>query len=336
MIPRRIQFTGRSTYVVSLPKSWVKENKLDSNRLVYIYRIGDNGLLIIPYRKRDRANKICEMRVANGDDVGKVVRKIIAYYIRGYDVITIRSIEEYLSPNLKNALKNRVKRLIFGSEFLDETAQYLSIHIIASSVDLDINTVIKRMSSLAINMHRDTIKAINLRNGEILKEILNRDDDMDRLYFLSVRMLNQYTDLSNINIYGEKLRTIWELMEYRAVVRYLERVADHATIIATSMNNVLNKYTDQDAKTLTALNGMSVAALRKAIEALLNRDVDMAEEAISYKNKIREIEERAVSRLAMYTDPQLISSLRMSIESCRRVFEYGAGIAEIAINLGLR
>lgn len=331
---RRIQFTGKSTYVVSLPKEWVLKNDLDRERIVYIYQLNNNALLVVTGTKKDRVSREARIRVDDSLDIGKIIRRIIAYYIKGYDIIKIYSDKDYLSPTLKNSLKDRVKRLIFGSEFLDETAQYLSIHIIASSVDLDILTVINRMAGLAINMHIDTIKALRLRNGDILMEIVDRDDDMDRLYFLSVRMLNEYIDVANLSLFSNKIRSFWELMEYRAVVRYLERVADHATIIATSMYNVLSKYNEDDVDTLENLNTMSIKSLKLAIDALTTMDINKAEEAISLKNKIRETEEDAISRLTKYTDPQLISSLRMSIESCRRVFEYGAGIAEIAINLG--
>ncbi len=334
LVPRRIQYTGRSTYVVSLPKKWVIENEIHNDRLIYIYKLSNNALLLVPQRKRDKQSKEALIKVDENLDIGKIIRRIIAYYIKGFDVIKVYSEKEYLSPTLKNRLKDRIKRLIFGSEFLDETAEYLSIHIIASSVDLDIITVINRMAGLAINMHRDTIKALRLHNSDMLREIIDRDDDMDRLYFLSVRMLNEYSDVTNLDTFPSKISNLWELMEYRAVVRYLERVADHATIIATSMNTVIGKYGEDDVKTLDHLNSISIRSLELAIEALTKMDINKAEEAISLKHKVRQIEDKAVSKLAEYTDPELISSLRMSIESCRRVFEYGAGIAEIAINLG--
>lgn len=334
VLPRKIQFTGKSTYVVSLPKNWVLNNGLDKDRVVYVYQLNENALLILSRVGKERTTKKAEIVVDETLDIGKIIRRIIAYYIKGYDIIKVYSNKDYLSPTLKNDLKDRIKRLIFGSEFLDETAQYLSIHIIASSVDLDIMTVINRMAILAINMHRDVMKALRLRNGDILREIVDRDDDIDRLYFLSVRMLNEYTDISNLGVISSRIRNFWELMEYRAVVRYLERVADHATIIATSMHNVLDNYNEEDVDTLENLNNMSIKSLKLAIDALTNMDINNAEKAISLKNRIRGEEEIAISRLTKYTNPRLISSLRMSIESCRRVFEYGAGIAEIAINLG--
>jgi len=333
LIIRRIQYTGRSSYVVSLPKRWVISNGLDKNKALYMYILNDKAILLTPTTEINKKQRIAKILVQNGENLGKLIRKIIAYYIKGYDVIEVYAENEYLSPRLKNSLKERVKKLIFGSEFLDESARYLSIHIIASAIDLDISTVIKRMAGIAINMHRDTINALHLRNKEMLREIVTRDDDMDRLYFLSVRMLNQYADISNLDRSKEFISKLWELMEYRAVVRYLERVADHSTIIASSMHSVIDTCKDIDIDTLDKLNTLSVESLELAIKALIDLDIEKAEKAISLKPKVRAVEEEAIKRLAEYTNPRLISSLRISIESCRRVFEYSAGIAEIAINL---
>ena len=56
---RRIQFTGRSTYILSLPKKWMSEMNLKAGDLVNIVRDSNHSLSIIPnsLRSSDSLNE---------------------------------------------------------------------------------------------------------------------------------------------------------------------------------------------------------------------------------------------------------------------------------------
>ena len=45
---RKIQFTGRSSYIVSLPKKWIEEMDLKAGDTVTVIRQVNNALLILP------------------------------------------------------------------------------------------------------------------------------------------------------------------------------------------------------------------------------------------------------------------------------------------------
>jgi phosphate uptake regulator len=45
---RKVQFTGRSTYVLSLPKRWIEEMHLHAGDQVTLVRETDNSLSIVP------------------------------------------------------------------------------------------------------------------------------------------------------------------------------------------------------------------------------------------------------------------------------------------------
>ncbi|MFL6337773.1 MAG: AbrB/MazE/SpoVT family DNA-binding domain-containing protein, partial [Nitrososphaeraceae archaeon] len=49
---RKIQFTGRSTYILSLPKKWMEEMHLKPGDPVNLTREANNSLLIIPHAER--------------------------------------------------------------------------------------------------------------------------------------------------------------------------------------------------------------------------------------------------------------------------------------------
>ena len=53
---RKIQFTGRSTYIISLPKRWMEEMNLKPGDPVNIVREPNNSLSILPHA--DRASDV--------------------------------------------------------------------------------------------------------------------------------------------------------------------------------------------------------------------------------------------------------------------------------------
>ena len=48
----KIQFTGRSTYILSLPKKWIEEMKLKAGDHVSISRNSNNSLCITPDKEK--------------------------------------------------------------------------------------------------------------------------------------------------------------------------------------------------------------------------------------------------------------------------------------------
>lgn len=333
---RKIQVTGGSTYIVSLPKNWVKEHYLSAGNLIKLSELSDGRLLLSPTEERGKKIKTTEIIVGNETCTPyAVLRKIISNYLVGYDIIIIKSIKGMLDSKCRNVIKELVRKILFGAEFMDEAAEFIKIQILTPYVNLPIKDIIKRMADLSINMHYDVIKALEYGDPNLLNEIIDRDDDIDRLYFLSIRQLIAAL-YSHTLSYEIGLESLHECLEYRLVVRHLERVSDHATIIAQMLINVLDEINSDDIKILKSMNEVVRKALSTAIEALIYKDNMKAEEAIRMRKNVRKLEEKALKKISMYRKPHVIAGLRMAIESYRRVSEYSAGIAEIAINISVK
>ncbi len=333
---RKIQLTGGSTYIVSLPKNWVEKHNLTSGSLIKLSELSDGRLIISTTEEEEKKINTTEIIIEN--DICTpytILRKIISRYLVGYDIIIIRSRKGMINPKYRNSIKELVRRILFGAEFMDEAAEFIKIQILTPYVKLPIKDIIKRMADLSINMHYDIIKALEYEDPNLLNEIIDRDDDVDRLYFLSIRQLiaalYSYTLPYEIGI-----ESLHECLEYRLVVRHLERVSDHATIIARMLIDVLERISPEDIKILKSMNELVRNALSTAIDALINKDTAKAEEAIRMRKSVRKLEEKALKKISMYKKPHVIAGLRMAIESYRRVSEYSAGIAEIAINISVK
>ena len=88
---RKIQFTGRSTYILSLPKKWMQEMHLKPGDPVNVIREANNSLSIIPYAERSSnlSNEATAV-VLEKEGVTSVQRKVISIYLSGYNIIHLK------------------------------------------------------------------------------------------------------------------------------------------------------------------------------------------------------------------------------------------------------
>ena len=78
---RKIQFTGKSTYIVSLPKKWVGDLGLKKGDQILVQRKGTSSLQIVPYNTRTkRESEIATLEIDPEEQPSSVERKLIALY----------------------------------------------------------------------------------------------------------------------------------------------------------------------------------------------------------------------------------------------------------------
>ena len=120
---RKIQLTGGSTYVVSLPKDWIIENDLHKSDTVSVEELATGDLRISSIRNRE----IRRISVINTDDINEgLLDLMIGAYIAGADVIKFQTFhaDEIVTNYSKKAnyqIKNNIKFSIVTQWTLDVT-----------------------------------------------------------------------------------------------------------------------------------------------------------------------------------------------------------------------
>lgn len=130
-IVRKIQLTGGSTYIISLPKTWVKEHFLRPGDEVEIIQDKQARLILVPKKSEDSERK--EKRIAlNCDkpDISFVIREIIAYYMAGYTLLTV-SCSKFSSDD-RERIKETIRNRLLGAEIIDEDSNSLTIQFLVS------------------------------------------------------------------------------------------------------------------------------------------------------------------------------------------------------------
>lgn len=330
---RKIQVTGGSTFIVSLPKQWIEKWKLKPRSIVYLYEKPDGTLIIAPSKINIEEKKPREAIVKVFDSIATTLRVVISHYISGYDIITVIGKGPYIPLSHRNTIKDIVKKRLAGTEIIDEAAQRITLQVLLRHEDFPITRAVNRMLNIALSMHSDAIAAAYMRSKELLNEVIARDDDVDRLYFLSMRQLTAAVqDMQVLKEIG--LSEPRDCLEYRMITRHIERVADHAVIIARSFLEVLEDLTNNVIDKLKAVSEMARESLKLAYEALSKQSLSKAESALLMRDKVLEEEMNVIEKLlSAGLSSHAIAELRLAVESIRRVAEYGAGIAEISMNL---
>ncbi len=329
---RRIQITGRGSYVVSLPKKWVSDMGLSKGERIAILKQSDGSLSLVPAELAGKEEtREIEYRVRRDTNSQAIMRRIVSLYLVGYNSIKITLEESRFSPLQRDALREFVRKKLMGTEIVTESSNEMLLQVLLSYPQLTAENALKRMTTIAQWMHKEAVQSIIEKSKDLGEEVARMDDEVDRFGFYIVRQLK--TALRNPQIIKELgLSSAIDLLGYRLVTKSVERTADHAVLIAKNVvNGQINR---QLSDRIQKISDFASGIFDTAMKSLYNRDYKTADIVISRAREIESLEAEAInevskSRLAS----EDISSLRLALESLRRIAEYGSDIAEVVLNL---
>lgn len=329
---RKIQKTGLSTMTVSLPKSWVTSNNLKAGDQVSLEVLSDGSLSIDP-QERKKSEPVRKVVMVEKDDTPEhLSRKLIGAYLAGFNIIEVRS-KERMDLDTKHAVKD-FARLVIGPEVIEETANTLVMHDLSDPVELPQKKCVRRMHLIVDSMHRDAITAFTEGDGSLARDVIDRDQDVDRLYWMTVKQFNLIqADRSLAGLIGVD---IYESMSLLLVARMMERIGDHAEKIARHALEVgENGAAERDLRGIVELSGDALHVLQESVEAYFLRDIAASNAAIDRAEMLAHEAERLVPGLQGL--PGKGAATKTSVlDSVIRTIMYSTDIAELAINEAMR
>ena len=261
---RRLQQIG-SSILVSLPTMWIKSNNLRKGSIVPVHINRDNSISIFPSQD-DTADKIKELTIPYSSvSMDMLVNQVYGGYLLGYDMITIKASLQ-ISFEDADRIKKAMRKLV-GLEIVDEDGFHISAQFLLDADTLDAEKILRRMSAIVAGMYRDMLEAIKLKqNSSIRKVIIGRDDEVDRQYFLLVRLIRSAMmdqklatklNLSNIDI-----------LDYRIAANLLESAGDYIVDLANSIDLSHIKAVDEIVEAGVLVEKMH----EKSVAAFVNKN----------------------------------------------------------------
>lgn len=198
---RKLIRIGERSYGITIPREWVELNQLKVGSPLKILA-EPNKILILPAT----AERTSVSAVIKEADIEKALRDIIAYYIEGADEIEIES-------DQISALVGKIEGKLPGVVAL-ESGGKLKLRIVTKE-DVNIDEVVRSMYTTVMAMFQLFLDYLRRGDEEDARELLRMDDQLDRLYFLSLRVIKK-------NIYQNPQGYV----DYVIVVKNLEHMGD--------------------------------------------------------------------------------------------------------------
>ncbi|MCZ7383465.1 MAG: phosphate uptake regulator PhoU [Candidatus Methanoperedens sp.] len=330
MEARKVYVSGGSTYVISLPKKWVTKTNLKPGDSLVVTEHGSSLLIETSVIERESQTK--EIKISQVTSSEALERIIIAFYLVGYDTIRIKLDRKDHLPYRKS-IRNVLDYLI-GIEIVEDTNDLMTLEIMVDYKRMMTMQVLQRMFSLDRSMLLDLGKAFKNMDIGLAKDVIVREREIDRLYFLVVRQLKSAVEYQQV---AEKLgiENQRDCLGYRITVKALERIADHIENIAKSYIQLSDIQKDVQLDDFIKLNNSIIVIFEKSVDALFTRNHVLAEKIFQELKEINEFHSAISNELLQSKDKNIQSAIlkKTMLDSFGRIGSYSGDIAEIAINM---
>jgi phosphate uptake regulator len=261
---RRLQQIG-SSILVSLPSMWIKSNNLKKGSIVPVHINRDNSISIFA-SEDDTSDKIKELTIPYPSvSMDVLVNQVYGGYLLGYDMIRIKASSQ-ISFEDADRIKKAMRKLV-GLEIVDEDGFHMSAQFLLDADTLDAEKILRRMSAIVAGMYRDMLEVIRLKqNSSIRKVISGRDDEVDRQYFLLVRLIR--SAMMDQKLAGKLNLSNIDILDYRIAANLLESAGDYIVDLANAIDLSRIKAVDEIVEAGVLVEKMH----EKSVAAFVNKN----------------------------------------------------------------
>lgn len=212
---------GGGTLLISLPKAWARKNGVVKGSTVAVDELSGRKLIVRPIE--DVAEKPKEVDVEYPkEDLTLVANDITGAYLLGYDVIRVLG-KKVIAREDRDRLKSTISRLI-GLEIMGEDSRQITIQFLLEPSAIDPEKIVRRMSNILEGMIKDTAEGLSDADGRLLSLVGERDDEVDRLYFLLVRTIR--TAIIHQEVAERYRLAPVDVLDFRVLASFLESAGD--------------------------------------------------------------------------------------------------------------
>ena len=279
--------------LVSLPKEWIDANKLGKSAQVEI-ETTQNNLSIRTQQKRPSKEIEISYPLPKGESI---VPNITGAYLLGYDIIKIIA-KSPISVTDRESVRASMRRLV-GMEIVDEDATNISVQFLLDETSVNPQKILKRMSSIALGMFSDVVLSLKSGDQTNLETVANRDAEINRQYFLLVRLIRS-------TIMDSRLAMIFNLenidiLDYRIAANTLEIAGD--TVVELSQSLMKSNLSKVEQKRIHNFAKDMEEIQTKSIESFISNNRTLAINAI----------------ILQKNNSEKISKIRSSLENKKQI-----------------
>lgn len=325
MEQRKVQVTGGSTYTVSIPKEWARENDVKEGSSLAMFP-RQNSIIVEPStREAGKTEGRMEIDEVVGDHL---VRAVITMYVSGFDVIRFEA--ERITGEQRRTLREASQDLA-GLEVIEETGTEVVFQDLLDSSEISVHRTVSRMRLIAENMFSDSVTAVIEHDEALSLDVIERDEDADRMFAMLSRMFR--SSLRNLQSEDKLGITREECFDHHTAARQLERIADHATKIAGVVPEV-GDYPMEVGDEIRTSAMHAEEIVDDAMASLLEKEgaqaTILANQALDSVAEV-DSETQQIDQMLHDLDARTAQQLGLVADSISRTADYGGNIAETAL-----
>jgi phosphate uptake regulator len=156
---------------------------------------------------------------------------------------------------------------------VDENSFDICFQFLLDAKTLNIGKILGMMNSIIHGMFRETIYSLSGEfSNDLAKKIASRDDEIDRQYFLLVRIIR--TAIMNKKLASNMNLTNIDMLDYRIAANFLETAGDLIAELVTYLNEL--KEVKQVALLIKKIGDSLGEMQYYAVEAFVSTSRDKA------------------------------------------------------------
>lgn len=243
---RRVIQIAKSTQLISLPRKWAQQYKIKKGDELEIIEEGAK-LTISVGKIEEREKMVVELPTTE-----KFLQRPLAnLYRRGYDEVTVL----FSDPSVSQLIAKQCENML-GFEIIEQSEGKVILHMVASALDTEFESVFRRLFLMVSVMTKDIIDAVS--NGDFAKldEIKDREKTNDKLTMFCQRLLNRrgypkdpkrvpmlYETVCQLEYIGDDLRDICRfLLEHKKCGKDTEQLLSGLHELTSTLYNLYFKY----------------------------------------------------------------------------------------------
>jgi phosphate uptake regulator len=319
---RKIQQTPTGTFFVCLPRDWAKETGLQKGSQVNLEVTSDGKLFVDTQFAAEPEPKAVSLKVGP-----YLSREIVGRYLLGYDIIKVEA-KDRIDSNMRNLIKNTANSLA-GLMIVEETTSMMTLQCLMQQPFTSPEKILQRNQASTVRMIRDAASSFVASDLDLAKNVIERDVENNKFYFLLVRILR--TILQNPRL-SEKLAIIpIECLDYRLIAGFIEGIGDACVEMA---HNTLEldgtKLSDELRKLLLELQSSCVEANENAFKSFLSKDIALAENVRSLRAQIDDNCSR-IEGAAKDSSVDLMPQILAAVSFLRQIYERSVDMADLVV-----
>ncbi len=248
---------GEGTILVSLPKEWVRRNGVKKGDTLSVEQLSAGKLMVKPLAGPEGEPKQIVIDYP-AEDLSQVTNDVTGAYLLGYDIVKVVG-TKVITREDRAGIKETIARLV-GLEIMDEDSKRMTMQFLLEPTAITPERIVRRMSGLLDGMLKDMAEALAKGDSKLLALVGERDDEVDRLYFLLVRATRAAIVRPEV-AEGYGLSPV-DLLDYRVLASFLESVGDAITELSHKLHEwtgskQLAKEYSACATTLATMNDLA-------------------------------------------------------------------------------